>query len=87
MFVLIERYVNKLTSTDINNFAISNNINLSDEELDFTYNFVKRNYKSVLSNFNLFDFDKYKNYYSEENFIKIKKLIREYALKYSKYLK
>ena len=40
MFNLIERYINRMTKEDINNFAISKDIHLSNEELDFTYDFV-----------------------------------------------
>ena len=87
MFVLIERYINNMSIYDLNNFAISKGINLSPEELNFSYNFVKKNWKNVLSNYNLFDFDKYKAYFSEENFGKIKMLIKEYTIKYSSYLK
>ena len=87
MFVLIERYINNMSIHDLNNLAISKGIGLSKDELDFSYNYIKKNWKNVLSNYSLFDFDKYKDKYSEENFIKIKKLIKEYTLKYGSYLK
>ena len=86
MFNIIERYISKLDKNDINNFAIKNNINLNDNELDFTYNFIKKNYKEVLSNPDLLNLDKYKDNYSEDNFIRIKKLFREYMQKYRAYL-
>ena len=86
MFSIIERYINKLSKDDINNFAIKNNINLNDYELDFTFNFIKKNYKEVLSNPDLLNLDKYKNNYNEENFMKIKKLFIEYLQKYRAYL-
>ena len=86
MFVLIERYINNLTIHDLNNIAITKGIGLSDEELEFSYNFIKKNWQTVLSNHGLFDIDKYKDKFSEENFIKIKKLIKEYTIKYSNYL-
>ncbi len=86
MFVLIERYINNLTINDLNNLAITKGINLSPEELEFSYEFIKKNWQSVLSNHGIFDVDKYKEHYSEENFIKIKKLIKEYSIKYSNYL-
>ncbi len=87
MFVLIERYINNMSIHDLNNLAISKGIGLSKDELDFSYNYIKKNWKNVLSNYSLFDFDKYKDKYSDENFIKIKKLIKEYTLKYGSYLK
>ncbi len=87
MFVLIERYINNMSIHDLNNLAISKGIGLSKDELEFSYNYIKKNWKNVLSNYSLFDFDKYKEKYSDENFIKIKKLIKEYTLKYESYLK
>ena len=87
MFVLIERYINNMSIHDLNNLAISKGIGLSKDELDFSYNYIKKNWKNVLSNYSLFDFDKYKEKYSDENFFKIKKLIKEYTLKYGSYLK
>ncbi len=87
MFILIESYINKMSINDLNNFALRNNVQLDEEELTFTYNFVKKNWQSVLTNFNLFDFSKYKQFYSEENYLKIQQLIKEYTVKYSRYLK
>lgn len=86
MFVLIERYINNMDINDVNNFAINKGIGLSNEELDFTYRFIKQNWKNILSNHGIFDIEKYKSNYSEENFIKIKKLIKEYTIKYANYL-
>lgn len=87
MFILIERYINNMDIFDLQNLAISKGIDLSKEELDFTYSFIKKNWKSILSNYNMFDLDKYKSHYSEENYIKIKKLINELYLKYGHYIK
>ena len=86
MFVLVERYINNLTINDLNNLAITKEIYLSPEELEFSYEFIKKNWQNVLSNHGVFDVDKYKEHYSEENFMKIKKLIKEYSIKYSNYL-
>lgn len=86
MFILIERYINNMTINDLNNLAISKGIGLSSDELEFSYNFIKQNWKTVLTNYSLFDFDKYKDKYSEENFVKIKQLIKQYTIKYGSYL-
>ncbi len=86
MFVLIERYINNLTIHDLNNLAITKDIYLSPEELEFSYEFIKKNWQSILSNHGIFDINKYKSHYSEENFTKIKKLIKEYSIKYRNYL-
>jgi predicted nucleotidyltransferase len=71
---------------DLNNLAISNGIGLNQEELEFSYSFIKKNWMSILSNKGLFDIDKYKSKYSEENFNKIKILYKELLLKYGMYL-
>ena len=86
MFVLIERYINNMSIHDLNNIAISKGIGLSKVELEFSYEFIKKNWMNVLSNKGLFDIDKYKSKYSEENFNKIKILYKELLLKYGMYL-
>lgn len=83
---IIERYIMRMTKEDINNFAINKDINLSEEELEFTYNYLKKNYKDILSNPRLFDLNRYQNMYSKENFSKITKVYQEYFNKYSYYL-
>lgn len=85
MFTLIERYVNKMSIDDVRNFAIKKNINLSEDELIFTYNFIKKNYKEILSRPTMVDLDRYKDKYSLENFNKIKVLYKEYFSKYHNY--
>lgn len=87
MFGLIERYIDNMSIDDLNNLAISKGIYLNPEELDFSYKFIKKNWKTVLGNAYFFDIDKYKNKFSEENFIKIKKLANEAIAKYGNYLK
>lgn len=86
MYVLIERYINNLDIYDLNNLAISKEIFLSPEELDFSYKFIKQNWQTILVNHGIFDIDKYRGQFSEENFIKIKGLIKEYSMKYGHYL-
>ena len=75
-----------LTKEDINKFALSKNCSLSKDELDFTYTFIKNNWQNILKNPNSFNIDKYKNYYSEQNFIKVKKVFQEYFHKFSLFL-
>lgn len=86
MFNIVERYISKLTKDDIRNFALNKDINLSDNELNFTFDFVKKNYKNVLGNPRLFKIERYKNNYSEENFNKISKVWHEYSQRYANYL-
>ncbi|MBQ7031156.1 MAG: hypothetical protein IJN13_02135 [Bacilli bacterium] len=86
MFNFIERYINNMTKDDVNKFALSKNIELSENELTFTYEFIKKNYKNILGNPKLFDIERYKNNYSKENFSKITKVYQEYFQRYSNYL-
>lgn len=86
MHILIERYMDRLTKEDVNTFAQSKNISLSENELNFTYDFVKKNYKNFLANPSLFNIERYKDKYTKENFSKITKVFNEYFQKYSNYL-
>lgn len=86
MFNIIERYINKITKEDIKVFATKKGANLSPEELNFTFDFIKKNWRDVLKNPNLFDLDRYKNHYSENNFYKIKQVFNEYYQKFGSYL-
>ena len=80
MLNIIEPYISKINKSDINTFALKNNIKLNNNELDFIYNFIKTKYKEVLKNPNNFNFTKYKNNFSNENFIKINGLINRYKM-------
>lgn len=86
MFNIIERYIERMTKEDVLNFALKNNVNLNEDELAFTYDFVKKNWKTILSNPNLFHFERYKEKYTDENYHKINKLIKEYANRYKSFL-
>ncbi len=86
MFHIIERYMNLLTKEDVQKFAIKNNVNLNEEELEFTYIFVKKNWKNILGNPNAFQLNRYKDKFTEENFQKINRLINEYRIKYQSFL-
>ena len=86
MFNLIDRYMSRLEKEDVQNFAIKNNVSLNEEELKFTYDFVKKNWRIILSNPNAFQFEKYRNQFTEENFAKINYLIIEYIKKYQAFL-
>ena len=86
MFSLISRYMNKITMDDVYNFALKKNINLNEEELSFTYEFIKKNWNQILSNPNLLNLDRYKDKYTIENFSKIKHLFNEYYSKYHRFL-
>ena len=69
--------------------SISNcfkNVSLSSEELDFVYDFVKKNWEQVIKNPSLLNLDRYKDHFNPDNFLKIKKLFNEYSAKYKNFL-
>lgn len=81
MFQLIKNYVAQMTKEDVKNFTEKNGIYLNEYELDFSYRFIKKNYEALYANPNV-DLSKYKNQFTEENYIKIMKLIQVYKSKY-----
>lgn len=72
-----------MTKEDVIKFTQKNDIYLNDQELDFIYRFIKKNYEAVYANPNI-DLTKYKSHFSDENFNKIIKLINKYKNKYFK---
>lgn len=86
MYNIIERYMSMLKKEDVFNFAVSKNIFLSNKELDFTYEFIKKNWQDIVKNPNLFEIERYKNRFSEENFKKVKQLFKEYHQKFGSFL-
>lgn len=79
--------MSKLTRDDVNNFALSKNVFLSESELEFTYDFVKKNWEQVIKNPKLLHLERYQNNFTPENFGKIQKLFNEYSAKYQAFLK
>ena len=86
MFNIVDKYMRNLSVNDVDNFAKKKNVNLSTEELNFTYSFIKKNYKEILQNPKLFNIDRYKSKYTPENFDKVKKVFIEYFSKYQRFL-
>ena len=48
-FLIISKYINKLAKDDINKFALSQNIKLTNDELNIIYNHIKNNYQTFLT--------------------------------------
>lgn len=82
MYNLVKRYVSNLTKEQLNDFALKNDVTLSESELDFVYVFVKKNWEMIFQNPNLLQLERYKKQFSEENFVKIQKLFAMYYQKY-----
>lgn len=83
---LIKQYVNKMTINNINDFAVKNNINLCENELNLLLNIVKNNYQDILNGQDEIVKKKLKENLAEENYQKIIKLYAEYKEKYQGYL-
>ncbi|MFQ8643042.1 MAG: hypothetical protein ACLU8V_06235 [Oscillospiraceae bacterium] len=83
---LIKQYINKITINNINDFAIKNNINLNEKELNVLYDVTKNRFEEVLYK----DDSSVKSYLKEhltsENYDKIVKLYDEYRAKFGGYL-
>ena len=47
---IIKKYIDKLSIQNINNFALNNNIVLTEKELEYMYNLIKSNWEQILSN-------------------------------------
>ena len=86
MYNLIKAYMGRMTVQDVNNFAVSKNIYLSGEELQFVYEFINKNWEQVVKNPKLLNLDRYQDRFSKENFEKIKKLFLEYSSRYSSFI-
>ena len=75
---IVDIYMSNLRKEDIVNFALKKDIRLSSDELDFTYDFIKKHYKEVMNDKHKYNFEDYRNKFSSENFEKINNLIKEY---------
>ena len=47
---IIKKYIDKLSIQNINNFALNNNIVLTEKELEYMYNLIKNNWEQILNN-------------------------------------
>ena len=87
MNYMIENYLHNLKKDQILEFAQKNGVELSPSELEFTHQFVKKNGMEILKNPNHLNLERYKSNYTEENYMKIQKLIPMYFQKYQHLLK
>lgn len=82
---LIKNYVDKLTIDKLKEFALKNDIYLSENEFEYLLDLIKNNFEDILVQEN-----KYLNLVKEnvnhEAFIKIKELFLYYKNKYKGYL-
>ena len=85
--LIIQNYIQNLTKNDIIYFALKNNIELNDLELDIVYQVLKKDYKILLSDDYEKIFLKEKEKLSQENYDKILSLYLIYRKQYEKFLK
>lgn len=82
---IIKKYIDKLSIQNINNFALNNNIVLTEKELEYMYNLIKNNWEQILSNDDSILL-KLNGNVDNESRKKIEKLYYEYKKKYKDYL-
>lgn len=83
---LIENYVNKMTISDVNNFALSNNINLNNTELDIVYNTIKKNWYTLIYGDYTSIFNNIKDKFDTDTYKKIEELFFYFKNKYQRFL-
>ncbi len=72
-----------MSINDLNNLAIKHDIYLNDNELNNAYKLIKDNYLNIIDNPDNYDINNYKNYFTNDNYIKINNLINIYKSKYN----
>lgn len=82
---LIKNYIELLNITKLKEFSLKNNINLTDNELNYLLNLVKNNYEDILKDDTKCLEDVKKNINPTE-FVKIKELYLYYKNRYKGYL-
>ena len=83
---IIENYINNISLNDITYFALKNNINLNDQELDYLYKTIKEKYKVLLSNNYEIVLNEAKKYLTIDNYKKIYNLFLDYRNKFQMFL-
>lgn len=79
--LLIENYVKQIKKSDIYNFALINNIDLSEKDIDILYYYLKKNWEELLYG-NKDVLNDLKQEIDEDKFLKIKSLFEIYYNKY-----
>ena len=78
-------YTKKITKDDINNFALSQNVELKDYETEVIYDQIKNNIQNLINNTD-YEISKIKDKLEHTTYLKIQELISFYKNKYKDYL-
>ena len=84
-YFIIKKYIDKLKIDDIKTFANNNNINLSNDEINDAYYFIKNNWQHILNDDNV-AIKEIRRKFNKDKAQKIEKLYFEYKNKYQKFL-
>ena len=85
MKCLIKNYVDKLTIDKLKEFALKNDIYLSENEFEYLLDLIKNNFEDILVQENKY-LDLVKENVNHEAFIKIRELFLYYKNRYKGYL-
>lgn len=83
---MIKNYIDKLSINDINRFAINNNINLNNDELNIIYKYIKNDWKTIIYGNYSYILNDLKNKINSSNYNKIEQLFYKYKSKYQNLL-
>lgn len=86
MYYIIEKYVNNLTINNINDFALKNNIILSENEQILFYDMIKKHWMDILNGNDKDIIDNLHNKLTESTFNSVMNLYNVYKNKYLNYL-
>ena len=82
---LVKNYINLLDIDKLRNFALKNDITLTDEKLNYLLNLVKNKYDDIIVNDEK-QLNEIEKNIDSDNFVKIKDLYYKYKKKYKGYL-
>lgn len=80
--ILIENYIKQIKKTDIYNFAIKNNIQLTEKDVDILYHYLKNNWQEILYGNSRGVLSELETKFDADKFLKIKELFDFYFEKY-----
>ncbi len=83
---LIDSYVYNMKKSDVYDFALKNGINLSEEELIYIYNVIKKEYQTIIYGNPDFIFADMKSKFSLETITKAENLYLDFNMRYGNYL-